>query len=127
MASLSWSVSGRPVSQQRARFATRTGHVYDPSSLQKHAFLKASIEACPLPDEPLEGPLKIVLKFTFKHVKKRRPHHTSRPDVDNLVKFVLDSLQSPSGYFNDDAQITTLEASKEYGDEPSTFVHITAI
>ena len=127
MASLSWSVSGRPVPQQRARFATRTGHVYDPSSQQKQAFLKASIEACPLPDEPFQGPLKIVLKFTYKHVKKRKRHHTSRPDVDNLVKFVLDALQGPSGYFCDDAQITMLEASKGYGEEPSTFVHILAI
>ena len=41
--------------------------------------------------------------------------YTSRPDIDNLVKLVLDALNGTA--YEDDAQITGLSAQKVYGSE----------
>lgn len=41
---------------------------------------------------------------------------TKKPDIDNLVKSVLDALNGIAWY--DDNQIVTLSASKEYSEEP---------
>ena len=54
-----------------------------------------------------------------------RTPHTSRPDLDNLVKSVSDGLNGVA--FRDDSQITELRAIKQYhsGDEgPQTIIRI---
>jgi Holliday junction resolvase RusA-like endonuclease len=127
MTRLEWSVPGKPAPQKRHRYASRTNHMYDPSAEQKRNFLAESIKACPLPDEPLEGALRMELTFTYKHLKKRKRDHTARPDLDNLSKLVMDALQGAGGYFMDDSQVVELVAKKEYGDEPSTKVYIACI
>jgi Holliday junction resolvase RusA-like endonuclease len=44
--------------------------------------------------------------------------HKSKPDVDNLVKFLLDAF---TGYlWEDDCQIAEIYASKTYAEKPST-------
>jgi Holliday junction resolvase RusA-like endonuclease len=67
---------------------------------------------------PLEGPLALTLIFVLprpasKRWKKRampREPHTSRPDTDNLVKSIKDSLTKL--IWNDDSQIYDLRACK---------------
>ena len=34
--------------------------------------------------------------------------HTKKPDIDNLVKFVMDSLSGINGFFLDDNQIVSV-------------------
>lgn len=48
--------------------------------------------------------------------------HTKKPDVDNLVKAVLDALNGVA--WEDDSQIVRLSASKEYSSEPYVFLYI---
>ena len=48
--------------------------------------------------------------------------HTKRPDVDNLVKAVLDALNGVA--WEDDSQIVRLSASKEYSSEPYVYLYI---
>ena len=43
-----------------------------------------------------------------------------KPDIDNLIKFVLDALQGQDGYFVDDSQVIRLYAEKIYSDKPRT-------
>ena len=48
--------------------------------------------------------------------------HTKRPDIDNVVKAVLDGM---SGIvFNDDSQITALNARKRYSTQPGLTVTV---
>ena len=72
---------------------------------------------------PLEGPLEARVTFIFEVPKswsKRKKEsaleqytpHTSRPDLDNLVK-CLDALNGLA--FKDDSQIASLTADKYYG------------
>lgn len=77
------------------------------------------------------GPVSIKIDFFMprpkNHNAARRsiPWHTSRPDFDNLVKAVLDSLNGV--FFEDDSQICQEETRKMYANEtqqPGLFVSI---
>lgn len=48
--------------------------------------------------------------------------HTKKPDIDNLVKSVLDGLNGVA--WEDDSQIVRLSASKEYSSEPYIYLYI---
>jgi Holliday junction resolvase RusA-like endonuclease len=78
------------------------------------------------PFEPIDGPVAVTLLFLFPRPtrlrwKKRpmpREPHTSKPDIENLAKAVLDALKSI--LFLDDAQVCRLVIEKHYAaaDEP---------
>ena len=50
--------------------------------------------------------------------------HTKKPDIDNLIKYVLDSLSGQNGFFLDDNQVYTIYAEKLYSDKPRTEIVI---
>ena len=116
---IEFRVKGLPVALKRPRM-TRRGIVYDPSKKEKQVFdLKCRKHR---PEKAWTGPIKIEIIFYFKrppsHIKKdlrlrknAPEHHTAKPDIDNLVKFVLDALK---GFYIDDRQIIVLKASKCY-------------
>ena len=73
--------------------------------------------------------LMVSMSFTFEipksYTKKKRNElmfgpKTSKPDLDNLVKAVLDSLNGVA--YEDDSIIWSIDATKEYGDEPEVAV-----
>ena len=49
--------------------------------------------------------------------------HTKKPDVDNLVKAVLDALNDVA--WEDDSQIVRVMAEKEYSEDPYVYIRIT--
>ena len=50
--------------------------------------------------------------------------HTKKPDIDNLIKFVMDSLSGINGFFLDDNQIVSIYAEKIFSDDPKTEILI---
>lgn len=74
--------------------------------------------------KPLETALYIKIVVTKLKPKsaRKRALPTKRPDLDNYVKLVLDAMNGL--VFVDDAQIVSLEAQKEYGEQPGTLVII---
>lgn len=110
-----------PTAQKRprvTRFVT-----YDPSKKDKVAFLKSILNQ--LPKSPFFNPLKIAIQFNIEHPKSHlKPNgelrksapiqHASKPDIDNLVKFVLDALNGH--LYKDDSQIVSLTAIKQYAE-----------
>ena len=120
----------RPIPQARHRHLRSGGSSYDPCAKQKQDFLQLALQACaPPPLEARAAPFRCVMKFCFErpksHKRKRgglrkgvRAQPTGRPDVDNLVKFVLDALNNV--YFVDDSQCIEIIASKAYDDEQSS-------
>lgn len=48
--------------------------------------------------------------------------HTKKPDLDNLIKSVLDALNEVA--WEDDAQIVGLTAAKEYAADPFVYIRI---
>lgn len=77
----------------------------------------------------MNGPLHVTTVFTFKvpksYSKKKQAEligmpKTTKPDLDNLVKAVLDALNGVA--FEDDSRICSISAVKLYGTEPCVFV-----
>lgn len=75
--------------------------------------------------EPLEGALEAFIYVTFavpaSYSKKRteaclsgQEKHTKKPDLDNVVKTVLDGMSDI--VFLSDSQITSIHATKVYGE-----------
>jgi len=117
----------------------RHGQIYNPSKPHQDAFAQACIGDGNLPLVPLEGALYAKLHFVFQrplchYVNNNRNNdlkvtapvfHTQRPDLDNLVKFVLDALTGP--VFADDCTIVQMQLWKIWGAESRTIVDIQEI
>lgn len=74
----------------------------------------------------LLGPLKADLMFFYSRPKvssKSRVLKDSKPDLDNLVKAVLDALNGIC--YDDDSQIVDLRAAKRYDEDDSIILDIT--
>lgn len=83
------------------------------------------------PAEPLQGPLKLTVRFVFpwrKSESKRRRAmailpNDCRPDADNMIKLVGDVL-TKLRFYNDDGQVSDLRVSKFWGDHVGISVEI---
>ena len=106
----------------------------DPSASDKGDFL--SIIQKNAPEEPFKQPLSVSIFFYFSRPKShfktgKNSHllkdyapswHTSKPDVDNLAKFVMDAMNKV--YWKDDSYISTCRIVKQYSNTPRTEIEI---
>jgi Holliday junction resolvase RusA-like endonuclease len=120
-------VSGEPVAKGGARM-TRKGFAYTPAATRKyeaHARLAAQLAMDGRP--PIEVPVRIELLVELPvpaSWSKRKAEAaitgdvrpTSRPDVDNYVKSILDAINTI--VVADDAQVVDLRAVKKFGIAP---------
>lgn len=77
--------------------------------------------------EQLAGPLQMVVQFAFVRPAsisaKRRPLPAVKPDLDKLLRALLDGI-TDSGIWRDDSQVVTLLATKVYADRPGVRVQL---
>ncbi|HFD6100900.1 TPA: RusA family crossover junction endodeoxyribonuclease [Staphylococcus aureus] len=87
-----------------------------------------------MPKLNLENALKIELDFYFPLLKswskKKKSemvgqYKVTKPDIDNLIKTVLDACNGH--VWKDDNQITEITSSKRYGIEPKIIIRIEEI
>jgi len=132
---IKFTVYAEPVAQGRPKFTIRGGlpRAYDP---EKSANYKQIVRAEALkvrPDKPLTGPISLVVlvyRSIPKSFSKKRTVQAcegfirpiTRPDIDNIVKGVKDSLKGV--IWKDDSQVITLTAKKYYSDVPRIEVTI---
>jgi Holliday junction resolvase RusA-like endonuclease len=119
-------LEGNPIALQRPRFA---GHVYD---AQKQYKLIAGINLRnQRGNHPLfSGILHMDIQFFMKPPVKTfnkvvGNYHFYKPDIDNLIKMVLD--YSNSVLYADDCIIASLNAVKRYDANPRTVIFIQEI
>jgi Holliday junction resolvase RusA-like endonuclease len=131
---ISFMVKGDPKALKRHRTFRRgkfTG-TYDPSQGDKADFLALAHQHAP--NKPIDSPIRLHLIFTFSRPKNHyrtnglvKPqfldeHHVKKPDVDNLIKFIADSLNGV--FWRDDSLIYSVSAEKVYGEQPGTYMAI---
>ena len=83
-------------------------------------------------DYPLNIGMKLHVSFVFPwlkgHTKKEREQgiiiKTTKPDVDNLVKVLMDCMET-SGLIENDSRFYEITLNKNYGDEPGIYWQIT--
>lgn len=125
-------VFNAPMGSPRPRFSTkgRYVHTYMPTNYTKHKkYLQSQ-----MPRLNLENALKIELAFYFTSPeswsKKKKAQaigqlKVTKPDIDNLIKTVLDACNGH--VWKDDNQITEITSSKRYGIEPKIIIRIEEI
>lgn len=111
-----------------------TPKMIDPSSAEKKAFaIQAKKHA---PKSPPFGPVAIYLTFYFKRpdehydsqgrINKGSPvHFEAKPDIDDLIKFVMDALKGL--FYYDDNQVIECTASKRWHEYDATAVEVFTI
>lgn len=108
-----FTVYGQPQGKARPRF-TRTGHVYTPKTTQDYErSIRQAYIAAANGYNFGENALNISIWACMQRAKSnKRKHATAKPDIDNIIKAVLDGLNGAA--FKDDKQVTELTAAKCY-------------
>lgn len=131
-------VNHKPIAKKRHRTGNLRGRTvtYDPQSHDKinTKFVLSDMLRQEGLLEPLEGPINIKLvsydlypkSWSKKAIKTNQATgcwKTTKPDVDNYVKFYLDVLNGIA--YKDDAQIVKILAEKKYSDKQGIEIKIT--
>ena len=135
---ISFTITGKPKALKRHR-STTGGRMYDPSFKdKKEMWLQIAKYR---PKLPIAGDVYMKVIFymprpkhhfrtgKYAHLLKDDipERHSIRPDLDNLVKMLCDTIQGKDRMIVDDSQICMLQAEKIYDTEPRTEVIIEEI
>lgn len=135
---IKFTYHGEAVGKGRPRYAKRGDyvHTYTPKRTKdfedalRFEFMAGNCEAMPVYDKdtPLQATVLVGVGIPKSYSKKKQALCRDRfvapnkkPDIDNILKSVMDSL---NGYaFADDSQVVRIMAEKVYAEEP--FVEVT--
>lgn len=87
------------------------------------------------PRKPLEGAIRLSVEWTYPYRKSERKavlrramdiRHTTRPDLDNLEKNLIDTM-TRLAFWTDDAQVCEKHTAKFRGAEPSIRIKVEAV
>ena len=123
---IEFTVLGEPMAKGRPRF-TRKGFAYTPKETREaEGNMRAQIVAqLPKDYTPLQEAISMRVVFVRtkpKSTPKKVIYPTTKGDLDNYIKTVLDSMNTV--VFRDDAQIVHLLAIKKYGNPPMTIINM---
>ena len=131
-----FEVPGKVIGKGRPRLNSYTGVVYTPTRTKDYESLVEQYFLLKYPRfKVLEGRIKvsIIAYFSIPKATKKSDINemldnnispTKKPDIDNIVKAVLDSMNKFA--FKDDNQITKLEVEKKYALEDKIYIKIEA-
>jgi len=106
----------RPSPKQRPRL-TKNGMAYTPrpTKVAEHMIRNMLRKLNP---QKIEGAISITVEFIYKKPKtSTNRFHVVRPDIDNLLKLLLDGMQDKYGIFEDDKNVVQIAATKKYGEK----------
>lgn len=121
-----YEIPGKPVAWMRAG---RKGNIYYDKQVQQKEQVKRITKIAMNALFPHSEGVKVIIEFhmpipsSWSKIKQDiavgKPH-TSRPDTDNLMKFVADALNEV--LWRDDCLIYEIHARKIYSTEPKTLI-----
>ena len=120
--------------QQKGAFVTPGGRI---QFFKRRRVLEAERTLAALlapyrPHAPVTGPVRLVVEWTFPYRKSERKadvregrelRHTTRPDLDNLEKGLVDTMTT-LGFWLDDSQICSKTTRKFRGPKPGICIEV---
>lgn len=129
---INFTVPGKPHGKDRPRF-TKHGGAYSTDTTVKYELLVGTMYRSAGGREIEKGiPIQVHISAVYPIPKKSklqmqmmrdnqiRP--TGKPDIDNVVKIILDGLNRCA--WHDDSQVVDVSAEKLYGDTPCVNVTV---
>lgn len=129
-------VFGKPVAKARPRM-TRQGFAYTPQKTINYENLVRYTFQSEFPShEPFLGLIEANITCIFdipksyskkktKELLETHNNYNHKPDLDNIAKIILDSLNGIA--YKDDSQVTILHINKEYGNQSKVIVELEEI
>lgn len=130
---LKFEILGKPMAKARPRLS-KSGFAYTPAKTVNYENLVRYTFQREFPLHiPFENNLEVYITAIFEipksYSKKKKKellethdNYNHKPDVDNISKIILDSLNGIA--YKDDSLITILHVNKEYGLQPKVIVEI---
>ncbi len=120
-------IPGEAKGKARPRMSTKTGIAYTPRETVLYENWVKECYCISKYKKHLKGAIKAEIKVYMsipKSVSKKKREEmiegkirpTKKPDVDNIIKIILDSLNGLA--YDDDKQIVDCSISKWYGENP---------
>ncbi len=130
-----FTVQGEPKGKGRPRFIPQTGRAITPKDTANYETLvrmeyMAQCQGFKFPDDAMLD-MRIMAYYSIpksaskknrERMKTRLLRPTKKPDMDNVVKIVADSLNQVA--YRDDTQIVDCQCRKFYSDNPRVEVTI---
>ena len=129
-----FEVEGDIKGKARPRVNSYTGIVYTPNNTKDYENLIKQFFVIKYPRYiPFENRVHISIVAYFKIPKNTSKKNenlmlensispTKKPDIDNVVKIVLDALNKMA--FKDDNQVTKIDVEKRYGEKEKIVIRI---
>ena len=138
MAEIRFTVLGEPKGKGRPRFNTRTGHAITPKDTVNYESLvrleyAQQTDGFRFQDDAMLD-MRILAYYSIPHSKSKKVkaamlnneiRPTKKPDMDNVVKIIADSLNQVA--YRDDTQIVDCQCRKFYSEQPRVEVIIKQI
>ena len=126
-------IPGEPHGKARPKFNTKTGRTYTPSKTINYENLVKMQYQTLVGDKYTENPVEAIITCYYGIPKsmtkgkrgkalKGELRPTKKPDLDNIAKSVLDSLNGLA--YKDDSQVVKLQIEKYYGEKPLVKVEL---
>lgn len=81
----------------------------------------------PMFTKPLQIDITFFMRTGQQKAKMGKMHHDTTPDLDNLIKFLLDAIVDTNTLLTDDRIISIINAKKVYDKVPRTEFTITEL
>jgi Holliday junction resolvase RusA-like endonuclease len=129
-----FEIPGKITGKARPRVNTNTGIAYTPAKTKDYEQLVVQYFWLKYQkSKPIEGRVKISIiayfgipKGTSKKDKELMLNNTisptKKPDIDNITKIILDSLNTIA--FKDDNQVTKIDIEKLYSENERVYVRV---
>lgn len=130
---IKFEILGKPMAKARPRM-TRKGITYTPQKTINYENLVRYIYQSEFSSQkPLEGYIEASITAIFevpksyskkktKELLETHNNYDHKPDLDNIAKIILDSLNGIA--YKDDSQVTILHVNKEYGEQAKVIVEL---
>ena len=119
-----WMPGEPPRSTAQQQLITRSGRVVPGKKVTAARQILEGRLSEHVPAEPFTGALSVTVIWCWSRAeKKTRAWKTTRPDVDNLAKMLLD-VMTRVGFWKDDALVVQLSGAKIWNQEPGIKITI---
>jgi Holliday junction resolvase RusA-like endonuclease len=126
-------IDGKPMGKQRPRFNSKIGHTYTPDKTVNYENWVKLCYQQQCKGEKLTGKIAASIMAYYpipKNTSKIKKNYmllgierpTKKPDVDNIAKIILDSLNDLA--YGDDKQVVSCCISKWYSENPRVTVEL---